>query len=193
MMRRRQFVSLCAGAVTATLTSAVSAHTPFNQWQVYRRKHLLIGCHKDAPPTYELAKKLVAALEHDLPGASARVARAPDARRIASLMGTDQLDTAVLGPADALQVMSGKGAYVAYGTIDLRLLYQFDQHVLVGLADMPDRHAWLIHDALDRSHRHIAGQLHAVQSEPRQETAQTGIDWHPGARMSRRGKSLPDA
>jgi hypothetical protein len=39
-----------------------SAHTPYRQWQVYRRRHLLIGCSRTDAPTYPLAQKIVEVL-----------------------------------------------------------------------------------------------------------------------------------
>ena len=45
---RRQVLRL-GGALAAAVL--LSGHTPYGQWVVYRKKHLLIGCHKADEPT----------------------------------------------------------------------------------------------------------------------------------------------
>ena len=42
-MNRRHALRLSVAAVATLL---LSGHTPYGQWVVYRKKHLLIGCHK---------------------------------------------------------------------------------------------------------------------------------------------------
>lgn len=127
------------------------AHTPFGQWVVYRKKHLLIGAHRADPKTYELAKTLVGDLARHLPKARSRVARAPTAQRLASLIGTDQMDVAVLGKTDAIAMRDGSGRFEPYGRIDLTLLAVLEDHVLVAHARFPKRHAWLVAAALHES------------------------------------------
>lgn len=131
--------------------SAVNAHTPFGQWVVYRKKHLLIGAHRADPKTYELAKSLAGALAQHLPKAKSRVARAPTAQRLASLIGTDQMDVAVLGKIDAVAMRAGTGHFEPYGRIDLTMLAALEDHVLVAHARFPKRHAWLVSAALHES------------------------------------------
>ena len=74
-MHRRHFSKTAAASSLRSLTGRrhvlksaaafstwllASGHTPYKQWQVYRRKHLLIGANKADPPTYELGKKIAA-------------------------------------------------------------------------------------------------------------------------------------
>ena len=59
-MNRRALLRAGATAAAAIL---LGGHTPYGQWVVYRKKHLLIGCHKEDPRTYVLAKEAVALLE----------------------------------------------------------------------------------------------------------------------------------
>lgn len=158
---------MCAGALPGAF-----AHTPYGQWQVYRRKHLLVGCHKDSEETYSLAKQIVSELDVHLPAASARVARAPTAQRIASLMGTDQMEVAVLSAENALDMAAGKGKFKPFGQIPLRVLIVVDDWMLVCNADMPDRHAWLVSDAL--LHRFaVSDKVHGNKINE--------LEWHAGA------------
>jgi hypothetical protein len=169
---------VCAGAMPSAL-----AHTPYGQWQVYRRKHLLVGCHKDSERTYSLAKQIVNELETYLPEASARVARAPTAQRIASLMATDQMEVAVLSLQNALDMMTGEGKFKPFGQIPLRVLMTIDDWMLVCSADMPDRHAWLVSDAL----------LHSFAvSDNARDTGFNDLEWHAGAFVRFSGLPMPE-
>lgn len=166
---RRALLRLAAGAGAALLTAG---HTPYGQWVVYRQKHLLIGCHKADPETYALAQRVVARLAERLPAASARVARAPHAGRLASLLGTEQLGVAVLESADALAMSAGSGGFSAYGPVPLGLLLPLSGRLLVARDSFRADHAWLVTEAL-------AGSELAPAAKPE---APGGLPWHPGSR-----------
>ncbi len=150
-MRRRDILYACCGLGCTIITRDVWAHTLYNQWIVYRQKHLIIGCHKQDLATYKLAKQIVTLLNQNLPKASARVARAPTSGRIASLIGTAQLDVALLSHREAIDMADGSGMFKPYGKTDIRTLFLTQDYVLVGRAEMPDKHSWLIAHALDGS------------------------------------------
>ena len=177
-MNRRDLLRLILLAAGATIAGG---HTPYGQWVVYRKKHLLIGCHRTDPPTYDLAKQVVVLLGEHLPAAKSRVARAPDAGRLASLLGTAQMDVAILSHADAAAMAKGADRFKAYGAVPLRLLTPVDDRLLVARADFPARHAWLVAGAL-------AGSELAPASQPPAETA---IPWHPGSLAFQRGEPQP--
>jgi len=177
-VNRRQILSGLALVVAGAGSSR--AHTPFGQWVVYRKKHLLIGAHRADPETYALAKRLSAALGLHLPKAKSRVARAPTAGRLASLLGTDQLDVAVLAKSDAIAMRDGAGHFHPYGRIDLTLLTALSDHVLVAHARFPKRHAWLVAAALHES---------GLDPEPADGT---GLDLHPGSQAFISGEPEPE-
>jgi len=168
-----------AGAAAAALV--LCGHTPYGQWVAYRKKHLLIGCHRADPETYSLAKAVVAELDAHLPAAKARVARAPHAGRLASLLGTEQMEVAVLDATDAAAMAAGSGPFAAYGPVAITLLAPVETKLLVARAGFPDRHAWLVTGAL------AGTDLTAA--------AQTGegslLPWHPGARAFMDGEPEP--
>jgi hypothetical protein len=143
---------------------------------------LLIGCHRADPETYDLAKRVVALLAEHLPTAQARVARAPDARRLASLLGTEQLEVATLGPADAAAMADGSGPFEPFGAIALRVLVPVDGRLLIARAGFPERHAWLVTGAL------VATEL----VPPFQSRADYGIPWHQGSLGFLRGEPEPE-
>ncbi|MEM8839668.1 MAG: hypothetical protein AAGE89_16375 [Pseudomonadota bacterium] len=137
-----------SAGVAGFIVSPGRAHTPYRQWVVYRKKHLLIGAHRKDLQTYDLARSIVAHLESHLPKAQARVARAPDRRRLASLLGTDQLDVAVLSKTDAEDMVSGAGDLSPYGPISIRVIREIGDYVLVVHARFREDHTLLVSNAL---------------------------------------------
>lgn len=177
-LSRRSFIGAFLAAALQPMSS--SAHTPYKQWAVYRQKHLLVGCHKDDPETYELSKEIVALLETDLPTASARVARAPAATRLASLLATDQLNVAVLAPETAVAMQSGAGIFAAYGSIALGTLLPIGNKVLVAHQRLHDNHAWQITKALQ------------PMTTADVKTVSPPLAWHKGSLEYVLGKPKPD-
>lgn len=177
-MNRREFLWV---PVLLASWQAVGAHTPYRQWVVYRKKHLLIGAHRADQTTYGLAKKLAAVLAHNLPKSKCRVARAPTAQRLASLIGTDQLDVAVLNSADAIGMLNGSGQFEPYGPISIRQLAKIGGRLLVAHQRLPARHAWLIAATLDQT----------KTIDMRKLDSDSDISWHSGALSYLRGKPQP--
>jgi TRAP-type uncharacterized transport system substrate-binding protein len=140
---------------------------------------LLVGCHKDVNATYILAKQIVDVLDTHLPKASARVARAPTAQRIASLMATDQMDVAVMSANNANTMAAGEGDFKPFGKVPLKTLLQLEQWILVCRSDLPDRHAWLIANAL-------------LKSMPVSKSELVLPVWHPGAQLRKQGSPMPE-
>ena len=160
---------------------ALGGHTPYGQWVVYRKKHLVIGCHRADPKTYVLAKAVAAVLIEHLPTASARVARAPDARRLASLIGTDQMEIAILSPEDAAAMADGHGNFEPYGKIPLGIIAPVGARLLVAHNDFPAKHAWLLSRSL----------LGAIPAEGEQQSVQLSVGWHPGSQAFLSGEPEP--
>ncbi len=177
-MNRRTF--LWAPALLA-LGQGAGAHTPFGQWVVYRKKHLLIGAHRADPLTYELAKQTAATLAEHLPKSKSRVARAPTAGRLASLLGTNQLDVAVLSEADAAGMVSGAGRFEPYGEIQLKLLARLGARILVAHERFPQHHAWLVTSTL------VQTEMASAQAAK----TDAALEWHAGSRAFIEGKPQP--
>ena len=140
-MHRRTMLKTAAALSAWSLTSG---HTPYKQWQVYRRKHLLIGTNKADPPTYELGKKVAGLLAEELPESRARVARAPHAWRLASLLTSDQIQLVLLAKEDVDGLSSGRDGFEAFGPTPLRALYRYGDYWLISRPDFPDEHATLV-------------------------------------------------
>lgn len=177
MITRRHLLGALAAGICA---SQASAHSLYRQWLVYRRKHLLIGCHRKDLRTYGLAQEIVEAVNHAAPEAKSRVARAPRPERLASLLGTDQMELAVIGVETAAEMKAGRGRFAPYGRIDLSALGAFDGYVLAAEVSFSAQHGWIVAAALDEAGLGGAGW------------DQTVLAQHPGARAFRSGVGIED-
>ena len=144
-LSRRAACGLLAGLITAGLAEA---HTPYQQWVVYRKKHLLIGTDKSVKGSYPLGKQLAAVLAEKLPTSQARVARAPNSTRIASLLATGQFDVALLPSRQAVALVQGQPPFAPYEAMELRSLFTSGDFLLVCRPDFPEEHAYLVTSTL---------------------------------------------
>lgn len=166
-MKRRTLIGALAGLTVAP--TLATSHTLYGQWVAYRQKHLLVGCHRGDDVGFALAKSIQAALDEELPEAKARVARAPFPGRLARLLGTDQIPTAVLSPDIARAIAAGEGEFAPYGPVPLTVVAQIGDHLLVSRADFPEHHGALVFAALEAS---------GLVELPDEELA--GLAVHPG-------------
>ena len=173
---------LLAALASVAGIQAAGAHTPYGQWAAYRQKHLLIGAHRADGKTYDLAKQIAGHLAEHLPRSRARVARAPTAGRLASLLSTEQLDVVVLSHKDARAMLEGTGRFEAYGPVPVRLLATLDQRLLLAHERFPRRHAWLVMSALHDSPL-VTGSSTAIGQ---------GVEPHPGSLAFLNGEADPD-
>jgi len=172
---------LLAALTLLIVAGVTNAHTPYRQWVVYRRKHLLIGTTRADPDGYRLGKALAGALATELPESQARVARARDTRRLANLMATGQLQTALFNIEEVLAMAAGSSPYEDIGPLDLRVLLILDRYLLMAVPTLPDHHAWLVTSALE-----VAGYGTS------QLIGADGISFHPGSRAYLDGRRMPD-
>lgn len=166
-MRRRVLIG--GIAALAAVPTMAPAHTLYGQWIVYRQKHLLVGCHRGDEAGFETAKAIRTVLDKELPEARAQVARAPFPGRLARLLGTDQIPTAVLQPEIATAIVEGKGEFAPYGPVALTAVAQIGAHVLVARADFPEHHGALVFGALQHA---------GLARTP--DAAALGLAVHPG-------------
>jgi hypothetical protein len=171
-----------AKLVIATLTTVIlAAHTPYGQWTVYRRRNLFIVASRTDEQALDLARALVEGLARELPESHARITRASDTVRIASLLATGQLDVAVISRDEAASMHAGLGAFKEIGPIPLRLLADLSGHFLVTVESFRERHAFLLVEAIE--HLRSSLSLTAAPSLP------PPIPEHPGATAYRGGKT----
>lgn len=148
---------------------------------------LLIGSSRDDPAGYELGRRVAETLAHELPESHSRASRAPTAQRLASLIATDQLDVAVLPWSDGIALAEGSPPFAGTGPVALTALYGFGDHVLVGRADFPASHAYLVSGTLDRSLGSASGD------GLRMDGRGGALPLHSGTRAYALGHPMPDS
>lgn len=173
---------MAAGAASLFLT----AHTPYGQWTVYRQRNLFIVASRTDDAALGLARAIVGGLAIELPESRARVTRATDPIRIASLLATGQLDVAVIAKAEAAAMLAGSGEYRAVGPVALRGLTELGAHLVVTVDGFKARHAYLLAMAVD----HLRPTL-PVATAAVTETS-TAPPFHPGAAAYYSGFPAPD-
>jgi TRAP-type uncharacterized transport system substrate-binding protein len=180
-MLRRKFLQ--AGLI-ATAWIATAAHTPYRQWQIYRRRHLLIGTSKADAPTYPLGQRVAEVLAVHLPESSARVTRGPDPWRLASLLTTGQLEVVLLSAGDVAALRDGRAPFSAFGPTPLNALFAFGDYLLVCRPDFPAHHAYQVVQTLADNVALIAG------ARPLDAGA-SPVAIHQGARAYAMGEPMP--
>ncbi len=158
-------------------------HTPFRQWVVYRKRHLIILTGKTDGSAYELGKRVAAILAQELPASKARVTRAPYMERIGSLLSTKQLDVALLSRPAAIALLHGQPPFVDYGPLPLRRIVTLGPYLLVCRDDFPAQHAYLVAQALND---------HRAELAPTASTEPSPVPTHPGALAYMGGQPMPE-
>lgn len=182
-LTRRAILQL---GVAGTALTGLVGHTPYRQWKVYRQKHLLIGSHRGDPESFVLAQRIAQTLVDALPASSARASRAPDARRVASLLTSNQWQVAVLNRNDARHLVEGRGMFSPNEALPLLGLFAMGEYLLVCRADFPDHHAWLVTATLTENARTIPDGAPMAH-------ARGPLAVHPGARAYATGAAQPEA
>jgi hypothetical protein len=90
----------------------------------------------------------VSILASALPDSKARVTRAPDQTRLASLVTTGQLELVLLKLDEAASLAEGREPFTEFGPYPLRLVFEVGGYGLVAGEEFPARHAWLVTGAL---------------------------------------------
>lgn len=180
-MDRRRVLKCGLGAGAILLASA---HTPYRQWKIYRKKYLLIGTSRGDEWSYPLGGLVATVLTDNLPSSRAQVSRAPGSWRLASLISTGQMPLIILSRADARALAEGTAPFAEFGGIALRALFRFGDYLLISRPDFPKRHAYLVAGTL-AAH---AGELPDAAPLSKGEGP---IPVHAGALAMARGETPP--
>ena len=163
---------------------ATGGHTPYRQWQVYRRRHLLIGTSKADAPTYPLGQEIAELLATHLPESSARVTRGPDPWRLASLLTTGQLEVALLSAADVAALRDGRAPFAAFGATELNALFAFGDYFLVCRPAFPAHHAYQVVQTL-------AEHVELIDDARSIDASAAPVPIHAGAQAYALGEPMP--
>ncbi len=134
------------------LSGFVSAHTPYRQWRVVRKKHLLIYSNREDLKTDELAEQVNKVLKQFLPDAKSMVARGRNYKRIASILTTGQGMLALFKKDEAKNLFNGEYPYNGYSGQHIRVICQIDNYYLLSNTSFKNDHAILVYDTLIDHH-----------------------------------------
>lgn len=137
-MNRRTLVRLLGLGVAAC---GVLGHSPYRQWQAYRKSRLIIVTSAADADSQRLGEAVATLLARELPESRAMAARAADARDIVKLLASDQLEIAILSAEDVRDAAAGRGRFAAEGALALRTLADLGRYHLVARADIQDAKA----------------------------------------------------
>lgn len=133
-MDRRTFVR---GIGLAAAACGVMGHSPYRQWQVYRKSRLIIVTSAADPAAYPLGEAVAALLVRHLPESRALASRAPDSLDVVKLLASNQLDVAILPASDARDAAEGRGRFAPEGAVPLRALAVLGPYLFVCREDFP--------------------------------------------------------
>jgi hypothetical protein len=167
-------------AVGLLLSPAAFAHTPYRQWKILRQRYLLVHSTREDPRGDALAERIVETLARVLPRANAMVARAPDARRLASLLTSGQAVLAVMRHEEARDLHAGR--FAGFDGRALRMLLEVADRVLVTVDSLPRHHAWLLASALTQEAAELDMSVPAA--------GESVVPVHPGAVAFVQGEPL---
>ncbi len=157
----------------------LSAHSPYRQWDVYRRARLVIVASFEEPEAARLGRRVAATLARHIPQSRAMLSRARDTSDLFRLLASKQLDMALVGEADAHAAVTGTQGFAAGGRIPLRSLAQIGPYLLVCREEFPRANAYRIAETLAEGWPEIFEPT-AEAAGPR-PTSSVRVALHPGA------------
>jgi TRAP-type uncharacterized transport system substrate-binding protein len=176
-MERRALLRL-AGA--GALWLGLAAHSPYRQWEVYRKARLVVLVSAAENDSVLLGGRLAAIYQEQLPASGATMARARDTNDALRLIASRQLDVAILRSTDAHAAFTGERPYGDNGALPLRALAALGDYLFVCREDLPAASAYLLTEALAKRWRDIDPALVRAARGPRPR-APLAIPLHPGA------------
>ena len=182
----RRLLLRAAAAGAAVL--ALSAHSPYAQWQAYRRQRLIVAVDGADDGAVALGGAVAAALARDVPESRAMLARARDLNDLVRLLQSAQLDAALMRAVDARAALDGSGPAADGGSVALRALARFGPYLFVSRAELPDGIAHELAEALNAQRDPIAAVAAVAATESAAEpVAIVAVPPHRGAFPHYRG------
>ena len=159
---------------------AVTGHSPYRQWQVYRKVRLVVVVSAEDTVSVQLGQAIAESLGKHLPESRAMMSRARDINDLVRLIASRQLDTALMREEDATAAFRGAGRFADNGTIPLRALAQFGSHLFVCRDDFPQPNAYQLAETLAEQWQDVRLALPSRTRGPK-PISSGPIPLHPGA------------
>ena len=116
-MNRRCFLAMTGG-----LWLLLTGHSPYRQWEVYRKVRLIVVANAEDEASVRLGQAIAGLLAKHLPDSRAMMARARDLNDLVRLVATKQLDAALMREEDAWIALRGTGRFADNGKVPFRTL-----------------------------------------------------------------------
>lgn len=175
-MSRRALLRIAAAVGACVL---LTAHSPYRQWDVYRKTRLVIVASFEEQEAVRLGRRVAATLARHIPQSRAMLSRARDTNDLIRLVASKQLDVALVDEANAHAAASGARGFPDGAKVPLRSLAQIGPYLLVCRADFPRAHAYQIAETLAAEWREIIGP--ATEPAGPRPSASARVALHAGA------------
>ena len=176
-MDRRTLLRLAAASGSWLL---LTGHSPYRQWEVYRKVRLIVLVDAEEETSVQLGRAIAALLAKHLPESKAMMARARDLRDVVRLIASKQLDTALLHEQDAAAALMGVGAFADNGKVPVRALAQCGAYVFACRDDLPRSNGYQIAGTMTERWSEIDARLVNGSPNPRPPSSMR-IPIHVGA------------
>ena len=174
-MNRRCFLAMTGG-----LWLLLTGHSPYRQWEVYRKVRLIVVANAEDEASVRLGQAIAELLAKHLPDSRAMMARARDLNDLVRLVATKQLDAALMREEDAWIALRGTGRFADNGKVPFRTLAQFDAYVFVCRDDLPNAIAYQVAETLSEQWTEVGAAAPNGARGPKPASA-ARIPLHPGA------------
>ena len=176
-MNRRELLRLAAAS---GLWLVLTGHSPYRQWDVYRKARLVVLVSAEEVASVQLGQAIAELLAKHLPESRATMARARDTKDVVRLLASKQLDTALMREEDAAAAFAGSGRFADNGKVPLRTLAQFGPYLFVCRDELPKAHGYQIAETIAEHWRAIDAKLVAEAPGPK-PLSSVRIPIHSGA------------
>jgi TRAP-type uncharacterized transport system substrate-binding protein len=173
---RRRFLQIL-GALSAQ--HYLSAHSPYGQWMMYRKIHLIILTSRADEVNWKTGEALAKLLALHLPSSKATYARAREFTDIVHLLNSKQHDMALIRDVDAKEGFTGTGRFTEDGPTPLQAIARIGAYVLVTRDDFERSHAYLVAQMIDQKWHELNSFTGISQRPAPQPNAPLPV--HPGA------------
>ncbi len=174
-MSVRSLRGLAAAAAACLL---LTAHSPYRQWDVYRKARLVVVASYEDAEAVRLGRRLAEGLARRIPPSRAMLSRARDANDLFRLLASRQLDVALVEGSAA---RAAAGGAETGGPLALRSLARLGPYLLVCRDDFPRANAYQVAEAVAEGWAEILGGDPPATAEGPRPAAEGAVPLHPGA------------